>query len=186
MVALLSVLVFGEALHISFVPALVLIFMGVIFINLDLESLKARRFHIKAVTGLKEIIIATILATFWTLSWGKFTENKDWMIYTTLMFLFMTISAFLIASFNKINLLEAKSGVWKFLALIAIGEVVAYLAITLGYASTRYISIVAILSGASSLPTIILARIFLKEKMTKIQTFASLIIIVGIILLSVS
>ncbi|MDO8659355.1 MAG: DMT family transporter [Candidatus Parcubacteria bacterium] len=186
MVALLSVLLFGEALNIGFVPALVFIFGGVMLINLNLESLKARRIRIKAVAGLKEIIIATMLATIWTLGWDKFTGNKDWMVYTTFMFVFMTISAFLIASLTKINLLEVKSGVWKFLWLIAIGEIIAYLAITLGYASTTYTSVVAILSGASSLPTIILARIFLKEKMTTIQTTASLIIIAGIILLSVS
>ncbi len=186
MVAILSVLVFGEAFNIGLVPALVLIFGGVIFINLDFESLRARHIRIKAVAGLKEIIVATILATVWTIGWDKFTGNKDWMVYTALMFVFMTISAFLIASLNKIDLLEVKSGAWKFLWLIAIGEVVAYLAITFGYANTTYTSVVAILSGASSLPTIILARIFLKEKMARIQTIASLIIIAGIILLSVS
>ncbi len=121
----------------------------------------------------------------WTLGWDKFVGNKDWMVYTTLMFVFMTLSACLIASISKINLLEAKSGVWKFLWLIAIGEVVAYLAITLGYSSTAYVSVVAILSGASSLPTIILARIFLKERMTTVQIVSSLIIIAGIVLLSV-
>lgn len=186
LVALLSVLVFREALHIVLVPALILIFGGVILINLDLESLRAKRFRINGVAGLKEIIIATILATIWTLGWDKFTGDKDWMTYTTLMFVFMTLSAFGIAKIAKINLLEVTSGAWKFLWLIALGEVVAYLAITLGYASTSYTSVVAILSGASSLPTIILARIFLKEKIARMQTIASLIIIAGIILLSVS
>ena len=186
MVALLSVLVFGEALQIGFVPALVFIFGGVILINLDVENLKARRIRIRAVAGLKEIIIATILATVWTLGWDEFTGDKDWMVYTTFMFVFMTLSAFFIARLAKTKLLEVGSGVWKFVWLIAIGEVVAYLAITLGYASTTYTSIVAILSGASSLPTIILARIFLREKMTTIQAISAFIIITGIVLLALS
>lgn len=186
MVALLSVLVLGEVLNVFFVPALLIIFVGVICINLDLENLKAKRFHIKSVAGLKEIVIATVLATIWTLGWNTFTGDKDWVVYTTFMFVFMTISAFLIARSANINLLAVRSGVWKFLWLIAIGEVVAYLAITLGYASTTFTSIVAILSGASSLPTIVLARIFLKEKMTIIQTVSGLTIIAGIVLLSVS
>ncbi len=185
-VAILSVLVFRESLNVAFVPALVLIFGGVIFINLDLESLKLKRIRIKGVAGLKEIVIATVLAAGWTLGWDKFTGDKDWIVYTTFMFVFMTISAFLIAKFKKINLLEVKPGAWTFLWLIAIGEVVAYLAITLGYSSTTHASIVAILSGASSVPTIILARIFLKEKMTKVQTVTSIIIIAGIVLLSIS
>jgi drug/metabolite transporter (DMT)-like permease len=186
MVALLSVLVFGEILHIGLAVALVVIFGGVILINLDMENLKAKRIRIQAVAGLKEVIIATVLATVWTLGWNKFSGNADWMVYTTFMFVFMTMAAFFIARFNKIKLLDVSSGTWRFLWLIAIGEVVAYLAITLGYATTTYTSVVAILSGASSLPTIILARIFLKEKMTTIQTVSSLIIIAGIVLLSLS
>lgn len=186
MVALLSVIVFGEIVSGGLVPALVLIFGGVILINLDMNSLRAKRIKIKAVPGLKEILIATILATIWTLGWNKFTGNKDWAVYTTLMFVFMTLSAFILARIKKSNLMEVKKGAWGFLWLIAIGEVVAYLAITLGYASTSYTSIVAILSGASSLPTIVLARIFLKEKMTRTQALASIIIIIGIILLSIS
>ena len=184
MVALLSVLLFGENLSVGLVPALVIIFAGVILINADLENLKALRFHIKAVAGLKEIVIATVLATVWTLGWDKFTGNKDWLVYTTLMFVFMTLAAYAIARLAKVDLLEIKSKAWKFLWLIAIGEVVGYLAITLGYANTTHTSIVAILSGASSLPTIILARIFLKEKMTTIQTISSLTIVAGIVLLA--
>jgi drug/metabolite transporter (DMT)-like permease len=185
LVALLSVLVFGEVLKIGFVPALVLIFGGVILINLDLGSVNSIRFRIKPVAGLKEIIIATVLATVWTLGWDKFSEKKDWMVYASFMFLFMTISAFFIAKLANANLSEAKGGVWKSLWLVAIGEVVAYLAITLGYASTTHTSIVAILSGASALPTIILARVFLKERMTRTQTVSALIIIAGIALLAI-
>jgi drug/metabolite transporter (DMT)-like permease len=185
-VALISILVFGETLRVGFVLALMIIFGGVILMNLDLGNLKTMHVRIRTVAGLKEIIIATILATIWTLGWNKFSGDKDWLVYTTFMFVGMTIAAFFIAKFAKVNLLEVKPRAWKFLWLIAIGEVVAYLAITLGYANTSYTSIVAILSGASSLPTIILARIFLKEKMTRTQMASSLIIITGIVLLTVS
>jgi drug/metabolite transporter (DMT)-like permease len=44
--------------------------------------------------------------------------------------------------------------------------------------------VVAMLGGVFSLPTIILARIFLKEKVTLAQTAGSLVVIAGIILLS--
>ena len=186
MVALLSVFVFGEVLNISLVPALVLIFGGVILINLDLKSLRAKRIRIAGVPGLKEIIIATILATFWTLGWDRFTGGRDWMVYTSLMFVFMTVSAYFIARFNKVNLSDVKSGAWEFLWLIDAGEAVGYLAISLGYSSTSFTSVVAVLSGASSLPTILLARIFLKEKVATVQTIGSLIVIAGIIFLSIS
>ncbi|CAN5753000.1 hypothetical protein BH11PAT2_BH11PAT2_01850 [soil metagenome] len=185
LVALLSVTVFGEVLHLSLVPALVLIFGGVMLINLDWEHLKARRIRIAMVPGLKEILIATVLATVWTLGWDKFSGNEDWIVYTTFMFVFMSIAAYVIARRAKVTLMDVPVGTWKFLWLIAIGEVVAYLAITLGYATTPYTSVVAILSGASSLPTIVLARIFLKERVARSQVVASIIIIIGIVLLSV-
>lgn len=186
LVALLSVLVFGEALKFNLIPALILIFGGVLLLNIDPKSMKSNKFHIAGTPGLKEIVIATILATIWTLGWDKFIESKDWILYTSLMFAFMSISAYLISRFHKIDLKKVKLKEWKFLWFIAIGEVVAYLAISLGYSSTAYTSIVAVLSGASSLPTIILARIFLKEKVSTIQTIGSLIVVGGIILISVS
>jgi drug/metabolite transporter (DMT)-like permease len=185
LVALLSIVLFGEVLNLGLIPALILIFTGVILINLDWEHLKVGSIRIEAVAGLKEILIATILAVIWTLGWNTFTGNEDWMVYTTYMFVFMTIAAYVIAKSAKVNLLRVPSTMWKFLWFIAIGEVIAYLAITLGYATTTYTSVVAILSGASSLPTIVLARIFLNERMEKSQMVASAIIIIGIVLLSI-
>lgn len=183
-VALFSILLFGEVVPGALGIALVIIFGGVILINLDVESLKLSKIRLTGVQGLREILIATVLATIWTLGWDKFSTDKDWMVYTTLLFIFMTISAFAIAYFTKTKLLEAKPGVWKFLWLIGIGEVVAYLAITTGYSSTSYTSVVAVLSGASSLPTILLARAFLKERMSTTQAVASGIIIIGIMILA--
>ncbi|HUQ85426.1 MAG TPA: DMT family transporter [Candidatus Limnocylindrales bacterium] len=185
-VALLSVLVFGEVLKINLIPALILIFSGVILLNLDPVGWRTKRIRIIGTPGVKEIAIATALAVIWTLGWDKFSEAKDWMLYSFLMFIFMTISAYVISRFNKVDLTKVNSGTWRFLWLIGIGEAVAYLAISLGYASTSFTSVVAILSGASSLPTIILARVFLKEKVAAIQTIGSLIVILGIIFLSIS
>jgi len=186
LVALLSVLVFGEKLNIVLIPALALIFVGVMLLNIDIAGLKAKRIRIIGAPGVKEIVFATILATVWTLGWDKFTGSKDWAVYAFLMFVFMTISAYAISKFHKVNLAKVDSTIWKYLWFIGIGEAGAYLAISLGYASTSFTSVVAILSGASSLPTIILAHIFLKEKVATIQTIGSLIIIFGIIILSVS
>jgi drug/metabolite transporter (DMT)-like permease len=185
LVAIFSVIFFKETLGIGLIFALVLIFAGVLLMNLDLKSINTWHLQLRGIPGLKEILIATLLATFWTLGWDKFTKDQDWLLYTTLMFVFMTISAFFLALLNKVEVFKHQTGVWKFLWLIAVGEVVAYLAITIGYSSTNFTSIVAILSGASSLPTIVLARIFLKEKMLPLQIVASATIIMGIMLLSI-
>jgi drug/metabolite transporter (DMT)-like permease len=183
-VALFSILLFGEVVHGSFVLALLIIFGGIILINLDVQSLKSSKIRLKGVKGLREILIATALATIWTLGWSKFSVNQDWMVYTTFMFIFMTLSALVIAYITKTSILVKNRAAWKFLLLIGLGEVVGYLAITTGYSSTTHTSIVAVLSGASSLPTILLARIFLKERITVVQTVASAIIILGIMVLA--
>ena len=183
-VALISVLFLGESLSIALLPVLALIFLGTILINVDMNALKTGKIRIKAVPGLREILIATVLAAIWTLGWDKASLDKDWIVYTTFMFVFMTLSAILFAKRAGTNLLKIKKSAWKFLLLVAIGEVVAYLAITLGYANTTHTSIVAVLSGAASLVTILLARVFLKERMTKLQAVSSLIIIFGIVLLA--
>lgn len=183
-VALMSVVLFGEKLNPAFIPVLILIFLGTILINIDLKSLKAGRVRLKAVAGLKEILAATILAAIWTLGWDKTTQNKDWLMYTSFMFLFMTISAYALAKQTKTSIWKVQPKAWKFLWLVGIGEVGAYLAITLGYANTTHASIVAVLSGASSWVTIVLARLFLKEKMTSLQTASCIIIIAGIVFLA--
>ena len=185
-VALISVFFRGEVLGPGLASALMLIFGGVFLINVDLAGLREGRVRLKRVPGLKEILIATVLATGWTLGWGQFTIGKDWLVYATFMFIAMTLSAFVLAWVNRVTLLQGTSGAWQFLWLVGIGEALAYLAISLGYATTPYTSVVAILSGASSLPTILLAWIFLKERMAFIQMVGAAVIIVGIVLVSSS
>ena len=68
--------------------------------------------------------------------------------------------------------------------LIGCFEVGAYVLISLGYSLTTRTSVVALLSGAFSLPTIVLARAFLKERVTGLQTAGSAVVIFGIMLLS--
>ncbi len=182
---IISIIVFGEVVTGHLPLALVTIFIGILFLNLDIKALKDFKLNIINAPGLKEVGFASILAAFWTVSWGRFVNGQDWMAYALFMYAFMTLAAFLFSKFRRINLAVIKSDLWKFLVLIGVCEVIAYLAISQGFSATPFISIVALLSGAFSLPTILLARIFLKEKVTTIQTIGSLVIILGIIILSI-
>ena len=177
LVALISVIVLGEQIEFRLVPALAAIFCGILLLNLDVKALQGRRLRVVGAPGVRDIAIATVLATGWTLGWAQFVGDQDELTYTLLMFFFMTLSAYLVARVQKVKLSGVASGVWPFLWLIGVGEAIAYFAISVGY---------ALLSGASSLPTIILARIFLKEKVARVQTVGSLIVIGGIALLSVA
>lgn len=184
--AILSIVVFGELLSTNLFVALTIIFTGILLLNIDTQALKNKRLNLTHVPGLKEVGLAALLAAFWQLFWDKLVGGKDWVLYTLLMYFFMTLTAMVIAKLKKIDLSIAKSSLWKFLFLIGFGEVIAYLALTLGFSATTFTSVVIVLAGAFSLPTIILARIFLKEKVTAIQTVGSLVIIAGIVILSLT
>jgi drug/metabolite transporter (DMT)-like permease len=182
--ALFSILVFKEVVTGDMFFFLFGIFIGVILLSTDFSALRERRFNFFHAAGSKEILLATLFAALWTLFWDRVVGGRDWVSYTLFMYVFMTVVLLIYAKWKKISLKITKSHVWKFLVLIGFCEVVAYLAISLGYSATQHTSVVALLSGAFSLPVIILARIFLKERVTKMQTLGSIIVIMGIVLLS--
>jgi drug/metabolite transporter (DMT)-like permease len=184
--AVLSILIFGEVIR-GFLPiALPVTFAGVLLINLDAEALRSKRFRFGQIGGIKEVGIATFLAGWWTLLWNKFVGGKDSLSYVLWMYGFMTLAILTFALIRRINFGGIRSNLWTLLALIGLCEAGAYLAITFGYSVTRFTSVIAILSGGFSLPTIILARLFLREKITVSQTVGALIVIGGIMLVAAS
>ena len=182
--AILSIAIFGEVINMTMLIGLCVLFLGILLINTDIQALRLKRLSLAHVPGFKEIGLATLMAGFWTLFWDRFVSGKDWLPYALLMYVFMTIALLAVAKLRRTNLLSVEPQLWKFLALIGICEIGAYLAISLGYSATSLTSLVALLSGAFSLPTIILARLFLKEKITAAQTIGGLIIIAGIMAVS--
>lgn len=184
LVALISIFWFGEQISSLVALGLILVFLGILLVNIDFKALRARKINFVAVPGFKEIAFATVLATAWTLGWNTFVKSQDWVSYTLFMYCFMTIAIIALARMQKINLFVVKPHTLKYLILIGICEVGAYLAISLGYSATSHTSVIALLSGAFSLPVIILARIFLKEQTTRVQTIGSIVIIGGIMLVS--
>ena len=183
--AAVSVIALGEIVSGYIFLGLTTLFIGILLINLDINALRARRLSFIRVPGFGEIACATLLAVIWTLLWDTFIAGKDWLFFTSVMYAIMTLAILVFAKMRGLRMLVVKASLWKFLLLIGVCEIVAYLAISWGYSSTSMTSVVALLSGAFSLPTIFLARIFLKEKITVLQVVGGLIIIIGIMLLSV-
>jgi drug/metabolite transporter (DMT)-like permease len=182
--AIMSIMIFGEIVSGSQIISLVILFSGVLLLNIDVDALRSKKITFIHVPGFREVALATVLASVWTLLWDTFISGRDWLSFTFSMYAFMTVTIFAFARFKRVKLSFAKPSFWKFLILIGVCETLAYLGISIGYSATSFTSIIAVLSGAFSLPTIILARIFLKEKITSLQTIGSIIIIIGIILLS--
>lgn len=185
-VALFSILFLGEVTTGLRAAALVVTFGGVMLISLDTAALQARRIVFTHVPGFKEVCIAAVLAALWTILWYLFVNGKDWLAYACYMFIFMTLTVFATAKFRGLPMRVGKSNLWLFVAIIGACETVAYVAITLGYGATSFTSVVSLLSGAFALPTIVLAYIFLKERISAAQWVGCFIIIAGVMSLSLA
>lgn len=184
--AILSIVVFGERLTRPFIMALAAVFAGILLINLDATAFRTRRIVFASIPGLQEILCATLFAALWTLFWDRLIDGQDWLVFAFLMYAFMTLALWLFSKIQKTDLsvIWKRSDLWSFVVLIGVCETVAYLAISLGYSATTMTTVVALLSGGFSLPTILLARVFLKERVTPIQTIGTLVVIAGIMLLT--
>lgn len=183
-VALISIVFLGEAVTTFNVAALAVLFIGILIISVDLNAL--RTFRLQVVPGFREIAIATVLATIWTLGWNKFVSAKDGLSFAIWMYLAMTVALLLYAAVRRIPLRFDKPKIWKFLFLIGLFEAVGYVAISLGYAGTSHTSLIALLSGGFSLPTLFLARLFLRERLLGTQIVGGLVIVGAVMLLALA
>lgn len=181
-VALISIIFLSERLTPVISIALAAIFLGILLMNTDLKNLRSKRLNL--VPGVAEVAAAAVLAAIWTILWDGFVNGQDSLAYAMLMYFFMTLAAIFAAKIQKINLKSVNTNLWKLLVLIGLGEVVAYLSISIGFSKTDFTSIVALISGSFSLPTVILAHLFLKERITRLQEISVAIIIAGIIIIS--
>jgi drug/metabolite transporter (DMT)-like permease len=178
-VALFAIIFFHQPASTILIMAFILLFAGILLINTEIDSLKSKR--LKIVPGLPEVLAATVLAAGWTLGWDRFIKGHDSLSYSLWMYTFMTLAAAGLAILMKVKLSGLRANAGASLALIGAGEALAYLSISWGYSSTQLTAVVALISGAFSVPTIILAYVFLKEKLNPAQVVAAVLIIVGII-----
>lgn len=182
-VVVLSIAVFGEVIRLPQLFVVGLIFLGVLAISLEQDSLVLRKLKFAKLPGVADIITAAVLAALWTILWSQFVSGKDWLVYAAIMYFWMSVVIFCISKFQKIQLKVVDKSIWKYFFLIGLVEVAAYIGVSIGYGLTTHTSIVAVISGAFSVPTILLARVFLKDKLNQIQTLGAALIIAGIVLI---
>lgn len=179
---LVSALFLGET-----ISSIRWILLGIVFIGILLTSLDTQGFSFKKkriVKGLPEAITAVIIYSLWFPFWDKFLNSNDWIFSLLALRIATVVSLLLFALKMNLSLKVKGAKIWKWLFFIGFFDALAVLSFSFGFEATTFTSIIVVLSGAFSLPTIILARIFLKEKITKIQTAGGLITIAGIVMLA--
>jgi uncharacterized membrane protein len=186
-VVILSVLILGESLDFMQSLAIVVTFIGILLISTDVKDLEAS-FHKRAfrLAGLPEVLIATIGYSFWLLYLDKFLDGKQWLFYLLVIRIISTLTLFVYAAIKRASLWVVDRSLWKYLVCIGLFDVAAFSFVSYGFSHTHYPSIIAVLSATFSLPTMLLAYLFLGEKINRSQIAAAAIIIAGVVLITVS
>lgn len=178
---ILSVILFGEKLSLLQDAGIFLAIFGSVVISFRLHEIIGRRVEGK---GLNLAFIAM-------LAWGSqivfiraLVGELGWFMPTVLIKLALIPIAFIYAKASKQELLLSKKSIIPIIAVGAL-ESIGFLAISYGI-NSAYASIVAPVSAAFPLVTILLARIFFGETMEGNQKIGAAMIIAGIILLSIA
>lgn len=160
-----------------------LIILGVFLVSVNFNDIKNNEF--KLLSGVKEALIASVFfGIFWNLS--EYISEKIGWLPTSLYVKFGAIITLLIFSFFTKKNLKIEKATKKILlitVLVGILEAAAVASMNYGLEFGDLI-LVSPIASALSIVTILMAVIFLKEKITRIQVFGILITIIGIILTS--
>lgn len=184
-VVILAALFLNTSISSSQLLAIVIVFAGILLASTDPREVKH---HLKtggeSVKGVPEVLVAMIGYSTWLLFLDKFLNGKDWVFPLLVIRCIAALTLLVYGYATRQRLSIQDRSLWKYLALIGIFDVAAFSAVSYGFSHTSYISVVTVLSATFSLPTIILAYVFLKERITKLQTIAALLIVCGIMIIS--
>jgi drug/metabolite transporter (DMT)-like permease len=185
-VTILSALLLSETIPPTRWVAFAIVFGGVVLISGDPRSLWgifSGREDRSATAGMREIFLAIALYSLWLVALDQFVNGRSWVPILLGIRFFSALSLLVYARVADRKLAVRNAGLWKYLVPIGVFDVAAFASVSFGYSATKYVSVVTMLSAAFSLPTIALARAFLKERALPIQVAGSLLVIGGVMLL---
>jgi len=183
--AIISYFFFGSRLSFHQYCGVALVAIATIIIIIDIKDLQNMNF--KLVKGLKEVLLASII--FGCLTWPitiYLTARFDWLFINLIIKASAIAFAVIIFKFFQFPLKLKQHSPKKLLPLIFIGilDIIALLSVNYGLIKGNPI-IVAPLGNSVALITVILAVIFLKEKIPLYKWIAIGGTAIGIILISI-
>jgi drug/metabolite transporter (DMT)-like permease len=180
-VALVSILFLGERAGTMKVVALAATFFGIVLLSSSV--LGGWRLRAFAEPGFFVVLAATLGAAGWTLGWDRLVRDRDPISFVFLMYAFMTLALGAVALQKRAPLWSLTRRVWPKLLVLGLGESIGYCSLSWAYSRTTLTSVVAVLSGAASLPAIGLSHVVLGERLGRYQLVGVLGVIAGISLL---
>jgi drug/metabolite transporter (DMT)-like permease len=182
LVVVLSAVVFGEHISGGQWAAIGVVLCGVLAISTTLKDLR------QATTrGLPNVLSAAVAFAFWLVLLDKFLGVRDWLFF---LIIIRSIAAATVAIYatvvgESLWIPRRDADVAIYVGLIGFCDAAAFAAVSYGFSATNHTSIVAVLSSAFSVPTLILARVFLRERLATHQKIAASMIVCGIALASI-
>jgi drug/metabolite transporter (DMT)-like permease len=139
------------------------------------------------VRGLPEVLSAAVAFAFWLVFLDKFIGVRDWLFFLIVIRVTAAVTVAVFARVTK-EPMAIEAGDWSirgYVALIGFCDAAAFAAVSYGFSATTHTSVVAVLSSTFSLPTLLLARVFLRERLAPSQKVAAGVIMAGIALVSI-
>ncbi|MBU0974718.1 EamA family transporter, partial [Patescibacteria group bacterium] len=180
---LIAVIFSGQSLIPFQLFSVFLVLSGAFFVSVNFSDFKKNEF--KLLAGVKEVLIASVFfGIFWNLS--EYISEKIGWLPTSLYVKFGAIISLLIfSSFAKKKLKIEKANKKILLVVVLVGVLEAAAVVSMNYGlEFGDLVLVSPIASALSIVTILMAVVFLKEKISKIQTLGIIITIIGIILAS--
>ena len=183
---IISAIIFGEKIEIQTIIFLLLIFFGIMIASVNLRQIRKDVSDNKnKIRGIPEALFAVLLFAIWFPFWNDFiNKGESWITLLLGFRIFIAIFVFLFAKYKFIPLKIKNIKIFRWIILMALLDIGAYLALTWSYSKSNYTSLIAMLSSTFFVPTLILAKIFLKERLNVSQWIGITLIFTSIILLA--
>lgn len=186
LVALLSAVVLGEAVPDLRWLGIVVTFAGILTISADPRDIKrVIRKQGHSVKGLPEVFVAMLAYSIWLVFLKQFLTDRPWVFFLLCIRTFSALTLYIYARLRNRSLTFSDKSLIKYMALIGVFDVMAFSFISYAFSSSPFTSVTAVLGATFSLPTMVLARIYLGERISRLHVFAAVLILIGIAIISI-
>lgn len=181
--AILGVIFLKEVLKPNQLVAIIFIAVGIVLVSINLKELISNK-KLKLLIGVKEGLMAMACWGVALFLLASLTKAISWFLPAFLFRFFLLILLSIFILFSKKKFVPEKIKFpWGLLLLIGVFDMGAFFTFSLG-TSGSLASIVAPIGSAYALVTIVLAKIFLKDKIKPNQYVGIAGILAGLILIS--
>jgi drug/metabolite transporter (DMT)-like permease len=167
--------------------AIFIVFAGVLLLSIDPSEIRQALGKKGQLTGgVPQALTALVGYSFWLMFLDKFLNGREWLFFLLIIRSIAVLTLLIYSAVIGTSLSVKDRGLWKYLALIGLFDVAAFSAVSYGFSHTDFIGVVTVLSATFSIPTIILAYLFLKERVSRLQVGGIAVILAGVVIISLS